>query len=119
METQRLHDFLDQSPWIKGLTPAQVDRVHQDTLVRRYQAGDTVCVRGTPSAYWVGVIEGMLKVENSSPGGKSATLTGVPAGAWIGEGAVIKGELRPYDLRRSAIRNFCISSLPSNGGLQL
>lgn len=111
MEIQRLHDFLDAAPWIQGLTPGQVDRVHQDTLVRHYEAGATVCVRGAPSAYWVGVIEGMLKVENSSPGGKSATLTGVPAGAWIGEGAVIKGELRPYDL--TALQDSLVALMPA------
>lgn len=111
MNHTRLHDFLDASPWMKGLTPAQADRVHRDTLARQFGVGDVVGMRGAPSAHWIGVIEGMLKVENSSPAGKSASLTGVPEGAWIGEGAVIKGELRPYDL--VALQDSLVALVPA------
>lgn len=41
-----------------------------------------------------------------SPSGKSVTFTGVPTGGWFGEGAVLKHEVRKYDvmaLRRSRI----------------
>lgn len=111
MTSDRLKAFLDASPWMEGLTPAQADRVHHEILVRRYDAGATVCMRGAPSAHWIGVIEGMLKVENSNHGGKSATLTGVPEGAWIGEGAVIKSELRPYDL--VALQDSLVALVPA------
>ncbi len=113
METtsDRLRAFLDTAPWMKDLTPEQALRVQHETLVRRYEAGATVAVRGAPSAHWIGVIEGMLKVENSNTGGKIATLTGVPEGAWIGEGAVIKGELRPYDL--VALQDSLVALVPA------
>ncbi len=110
MAHERLRQFLEAAPWMQGLSPEQAERVCRETSLREFPAGATVCARGTPSVHWLGVVEGMLKVENVSPGGKSATLTGVPAGSWIGEGAVLKGELRPYDL--VAIRDSAVALMP-------
>ncbi|TFZ01358.1 Crp/Fnr family transcriptional regulator [Ramlibacter rhizophilus] len=93
-----------------ALTPAQADRVHRDVLVREFASGATVCARGTPSVHWIGVVEGMLKVETVTPAGKCASFAGVPAGAWVGEGAVLKGEPRPYDV--VAIRDSVVALMP-------
>lgn len=108
--TDRLREFLDGAPWMSGLNPEQAERVHRETVARQFSAGGVVAARGAPSVHWLGVVEGMLKVENVSQEGKSATLTGVPAGSWIGEGAVIKGELRPYDL--VAIQDSTVAMMP-------
>ena len=110
LNPNRLRDFLDASPWMPGLTPEQRERVQRDTIVRVFDAGATVCARGAPSQYWIGVVEGMLKVETVTAGGKSASFIGVPAGAWVGEGSVIKGELRPYDV--VALRDSAVAFLP-------
>jgi CRP-like cAMP-binding protein len=93
-----LREFLGASSWTRGLTPAQLDRVRDEVTARAYPSGSTVCARGTPSNQWLGVIQGMLKVETVAVEGKAATFAGVPAGAWMGEGAVLKGEPRPYDV---------------------
>lgn len=106
----RLHAFLEASPWMQGLTPDQADRVHRDVTTRAFNAGATVCARGAPAIHWIGVMEGMLKVETVTAGGKSASFIGVPAGAWVGEGSVIKGELRPYDV--VAIRHSVVAFMP-------
>lgn len=106
----RLHAFIEAAPWMQGLTPDQADRVHRDIFSRRFSAGATVCARGAPAVHWIGVVEGMLKVETVTAGGKSASFIGVPTGAWVGEGSVIKGELRPYDV--VAIRDSEVALLP-------
>jgi CRP-like cAMP-binding protein len=107
---QALRDFLDGSSWVRGLTTAQMDRVRHDVTARAYPNGATVLAAGTPSNQWLGVVDGMLKVETMSVDGKSATFAGVPAGAWLGEGAVLKGELRPYNV--VAIRDSVVATMP-------
>ncbi len=108
--SDKLRRFLEASAWMQSLTPEQAERVHRDTLTRSYEAGATVVARGAPSAHWVGVVEGMLKVETVTAGGKNASFIGVPSGAWVGEGSVIKGELRPYDV--VALRDSTVAFLP-------
>ncbi|MEY2619794.1 MAG: hypothetical protein RL522_2796 [Pseudomonadota bacterium] len=110
VNSEPLRKFLEASPWMAGLTPAQAERVQRETIARTYETGATVCARGTPSAHWIGVVQGMLKVETITAGGKSASFIGVSAGAWVGEGAVIKGELRPYDI--VAIRESMVAFMP-------
>ena len=95
---------------MQELTPEQAERVRRETISRHFTAGATVCIRGAPSAHWIGVVEGMLKVETVTAGGKSASFIGVPAGAWVGEGSVIKGEPRPYDV--VAIRDSVVAFVP-------
>jgi CRP-like cAMP-binding protein len=45
-----------------------------------------------------------------SPNGRSATFTGLPAGAWFGEGTLLKDEPRRYDL--IALRDTRIAVMP-------
>jgi CRP-like cAMP-binding protein len=110
MTTAALELLLAQSSWMPCLTDAQAQHVRQQISLRSFAAGTTVCARATPSAHWLGVVEGMLKLENISEGGKSSTFASVPAGAWFGEGAVLKGEPRPYEV--VALRDSVIAFLP-------
>jgi len=109
-DLSRLAEFLQASTWSIGLTEAQMHRVSRDAFQRRFQAGATVCALGQPAVHWMGVVEGMLKVDKVAEDGRSTTFAGVPSGAWFGEGAVIKGELRPYAV--VAIRDSCVAFLP-------
>ena len=90
------NQFIESSAWRAGLTQEQLLRMQRDAFVRSYQAGATVCPRGSPAIHWLGVMEGMLKVDTVSEDGRSTTFAGVPSGAWFGEGSVLKGEPRPY-----------------------
>jgi CRP/FNR family cyclic AMP-dependent transcriptional regulator len=105
-----LLQFVDTSPWRAELTRAQLDRVILDTSMRNFDAGSTVCLRGSPSMHWLAVVEGMLKVDTVSADGRATTFAGVPAGAWFGEGAVLKGEPRPYGV--VAIRDSSVAFMP-------
>ncbi|WP_454719795.1 MULTISPECIES: Crp/Fnr family transcriptional regulator [Cupriavidus] len=101
-----LNDFVDRCVWAADLTPEQRDRVRHAMCVREYSQGDYVCHKGDVAEHWLGVLEGIVKITTVSPSGKSVTFTGVPTGGWFGEGAVLKREIRKYDvmaLRRSRI----------------
>lgn len=105
-----LHPFVLSSSWSAGLTDEQLEKVGRDMFLRTYAAGATVCARGAPSVHWLGVVEGMLKVDTVAADGRSTTFAGVSSGAWFGEGAVLKGEPRPYAV--VAIRESKVAFLP-------
>jgi CRP-like cAMP-binding protein len=105
-----LNQFIEASVWRAGLSDDQIERVRREAFARSYQAGATVCARGAPSLHWLGVVEGMLKVDTVSADGRSTTFAGVPSGAWFGEGAVLKGEPRPYAV--VAIQASTVAFLP-------
>ncbi|MDR6860388.1 CRP-like cAMP-binding protein [Variovorax guangxiensis] len=46
----------------------------------------------------MGVAEGLLKISAVYRTGKVVMFTAIPAGSWVGEGSVIKRELRRYDV---------------------
>ncbi|MDF3838833.1 Crp/Fnr family transcriptional regulator [Cupriavidus basilensis] len=101
-----LNDFVDRCVWAADLSPEQRDVVRRAMCVREYSQGDYVCHKGDMAEHWMGVLEGIVKITTVSPSGKSVTFTGVPTGGWFGEGAVLKREIRKYDvmaLRRSRI----------------
>jgi CRP-like cAMP-binding protein len=70
-----------------------------------------VCRKGEMVDAWIGVIDGLVKMNNLSPEGKSVTFTGVPAGGWFGEGTLLKQEQRKYDV--VALRDSRIARMPS------
>lgn len=93
-----LESFLESSSWFAGLTAEEQARVQADTYERPYPAGAMACHRGDPADHWLGVIEGMVKVDTASACGRAITFAGVPAGSWFGEGAVLKTEPRQYSV---------------------
>lgn len=96
--------------WSADLTSEQMARVRQDAFERTFQSGAVVCHRGAPSEHWLGVIEGMVKVDTVSRDGRSTTFAGVPAGAWFGEGAVLRSDPRPYSV--VAVRDSRVAFVP-------
>ena len=74
------------------------------------EPGDRVCRTGVPSTYWFGVIDGLLKMSNVSLQGQQITYTGLPPGAWFGEGTLLKREVYRYNIE--ALRNSTVAGLP-------
>ncbi|HSV52806.1 MAG TPA: Crp/Fnr family transcriptional regulator [Burkholderiaceae bacterium] len=105
-----LRDFLEASPWRACLASTQMERVHLETSMRSFDAGSTICLRGSPAMHWLAVVDGMLKVDTIATDGRATTFAGVPAGAWFGEGAALKGEPRPYAV--VAIRDSSVAFMP-------
>lgn len=105
-----LDGFLRESAWYAVLTDEEKTRVSGDAFERACSAGAVACHRGEPADHWLGVMEGMVKVDTASACGRAVTFAGVPAGSWFGEGAVLKSEMRQYDV--VAIKDCRIAYVP-------
>jgi CRP-like cAMP-binding protein len=90
--------LLEETQWVQGLPTAARERIFQDAYETYFSAGDVVAQRGEPADSWIGVAEGLLKISAVHRSGKVVMFTGIPEGSWVGEGTVIKRELRRYDI---------------------
>ena len=89
----------DETPfWLALLSPEEGDRAARGMTEKTYPAGTTICHRGDRLDSWTGVKSGLVKISAVSQSGKAITFAGVGAGGWFGEGTVLKGEPRQYDL---------------------
>jgi len=102
--------FLADSIWPQALEPQARERVQCETLERAVPAGGYVCRKGEPVEYWVGVIEGLVKISSVSPEGKAVTFTGVRAGGWFGEGSLLRPDPWRYDA--VALRDSRVAMVP-------
>jgi CRP/FNR family transcriptional regulator, cyclic AMP receptor protein len=93
-----LDAMLAGNQWARDLTAGQLQRVRAAIAVRDLEPGGHACRRGDPANAWLGVVDGLVKLGNVSPEGKSVTFAAVPAGSWFGEGSVLKREARKYDV---------------------
>ena len=109
-EPAGLHDTLKRAAWWPGLAAVQQERVLREVEERRYSGGTVVMRKGESVEAWTGVIEGLVKINVVALSGKTATFTGVPAGGWFGEGSLLKGEPRKYDV--VALRDTRIAWMP-------
>lgn len=103
---------LHQTIWAQCLTPLQMQHVETEIIEQQVSAGGFVCRKGEKTDAWIGVIDGLLKINNLSANGKSVTFTGVPIGGWFGEGSLLKDEPRKYDVM--ALRDSTIARMPGN-----
>lgn len=97
-------------PWLAVLEPAERARVQAALQVAETDVGELVCRIGRPATYWFGVVDGLLKMSNDSAQGAPMTFTGVPPGAWFGEGTLLKRETYRYNIE--ALRKSLIAGLP-------
>lgn len=97
-------------PWL-GLLSAE-DRSHalRDMMIATAAPGDLICRIGRPATFWFGVVDGLLKMSNDASQGPMITFTGVPPGAWFGEGTLLKRE--PYRYNIEALRATLVAGLP-------
>lgn len=106
-----LDALLACSPWAAALTPEQRQRVRVELRERVVPQGAYVSRKGDLADNWLGIAQGLVKVHCASPSGKRATLTGVPAGGWLGEGSLLKREALRYDV--VALRDSSIACMPA------
>lgn len=93
-----MRERLLDAPWARGLTGLQLARVDRETQVVHFAAGSVVCREGIAAVHWVGVLDGMVKVDTVTPDGRSTTFIGVSTGGWLGEGSLLKREIRRYEV---------------------
>lgn len=89
---------LDSHDWFAALDARHQALLRAVSVVRHYEASAVITRRGEPSAHWIGVHAGLIKLAVYNADGRGATFSGVPAGGWCGEGSVLKRELRRYDV---------------------
>ena len=97
-------------PWLAVLTAADRRDATAALIVSSAEPGDRVCRTGAPSTFWFGVVDGLLKMSNVSLEGNPITYTGIPPGAWFGEGTLLKREVYRYNIE--ALRKSTVAGLP-------
>ena len=98
-------------PWWTLLSPAEQRLAAGHLHVATAEPGERICRIGKPANYWFGVLDGLLKMSNDDARGAPAiTFTGVPPGAWFGEGTLLKREAYRYNIQ--ALRRSRVAGLP-------
>jgi CRP-like cAMP-binding protein len=95
---QALSDMLQASAWARELSKEELEHVNAGITVRTIPGGAFVCMKGEPVEYWMGIVDGLVKMASNWSTGKTTTFTGVPTGGWFGEGSMLKDEARRYDV---------------------
>jgi CRP-like cAMP-binding protein len=103
-------DELQRVPWWPLLDAAQRERLASDMQVADASPGEFICRIGRPATLWFGVVEGLLKMSNDSAHGAPITFTGLPSGAWFGEGTLLKREHYRYNIE--ALRGSIVAGVP-------
>ena len=103
-------DELQRVPWWPLLDAAQRARLAFDMQVADASPGEFICRIGRPATLWFGVVEGLLKMSNDSAHGAPITFTGLPSGAWFGEGTLLKREHYRYNIE--ALRASIVAGVP-------
>jgi CRP/FNR family transcriptional regulator, cyclic AMP receptor protein len=92
-------DYLRRiAAWARELSEREAEMACAGMSERSYRAGEFLFLRGDMFEFWAGVVTGLVRMSIVSRGGKAMTFTGVAAGAWFGEGSVLKKEARRYDM---------------------
>jgi CRP-like cAMP-binding protein len=84
--------------WSRDLSGRELEAACSGITERSYRNGESIFVRGDQFDYWTGVVSGLVRMGTVSRSGKAMTFTGLSAGAWFGEGTVLKKEPRRYDM---------------------
>ena len=92
-------DYLKRiAAWSRDLNECEIEVARAGIIEKSFKANEYVCMHGDQFEYWIGVVTGLVRVGNVSRDGKVFSFTGVTAGAWFGEGTVLKNEARRYDV---------------------
>ena len=84
--------------WSRELNAREIEVARAGIVERSYAAGESIVVRGDHFDYWTGVVSGLARMGVVSREGKTTSFAGLTAGAWFGEGSVLKNEARRYDV---------------------
>jgi len=105
-----LSAFVRSSIWAPTLGESGLAKVESEVFERIVPEGGMVCRKGAPVEYWVGIVEGLVKISNVSAEGKPVTFTGVRAGGWFGEGSVLRA--LPWGYDAVALRDCRVAFMP-------
>lgn len=84
--------------WLQTLSQPVRDRVIAEAYESFHPKGVCVARVGEQCHSWIYVAEGLLKVSAMDRSGRAVMYAGVSRSGWVGEGSVIKREVRRYDI---------------------
>jgi CRP/FNR family cyclic AMP-dependent transcriptional regulator len=84
--------------WSQELDVRESEVARTGIVERSYGAEECIFMRGDRFDYWTGVVSGLARMGTVSRGGKEASFASLTAGAWFGEGSVLKNEARRHDV---------------------
>ena len=84
--------------WSRELSERELEVARSGIVERSYGANECIFMRGDRFEYWTGIVTGLARMGIVSRGGKATSFAGLTAGAWFGEGSVLKSEPRRYDM---------------------
>ena len=84
--------------WSRELSEREIEVARAGIVEKSFRADEFIFMRGDRFDYWTGVVTGLARMGIVSRGGKATTFTGLTAGAWFGEGTILKNESRRYDV---------------------
>jgi CRP/FNR family transcriptional regulator, cyclic AMP receptor protein len=92
-------DYLRRiAAWSRELNEQEIELARAGVVEKTFKANEFICMRGDHFDYWIGVVTGLVRIGSVSRNGKAVSYTGLTAGAWFGEGTVLKNEARRYDV---------------------
>jgi CRP-like cAMP-binding protein len=92
-------DYLRRiAAWSRELNEREIELARAGVVEKTFKANEFICMRGDHFDYWIGVVSGLVRIGSVSRDGKAVSYTGLTAGAWFGEGTVLKNEARRYDV---------------------
>ena len=94
-------------PWFGMLDCMSQRRVRRGLIVGTLRVGEPVITAGHLATHWHGVLDGLLRIS-----GDVSTISGLPPGAWFGEGPLLKRE--PYRFDVTALRASRVASMPGD-----
>src|SRR5947209_8661696 len=84
--------------WARELKQPELEVASAGIIEKSYRADEFIFMRGDRFDYWTGVVTGLARMGIMSRGGKATSFAGLTAGAWFGEGTMLKNEARRYDV---------------------
>lgn len=108
--SRALQQILEETQWLQELPFQLRDRISSESYEAFYKKDELVARRGEASTSWIGVADGLLKISAVYRTGRIVMFSGIPAGSWVGEGSVLKREVRRYDI--IALRDSRVIHLP-------
>lgn len=106
--TQR---FLLAYPWFSALPADQQVAVETQVFTLTAERGAVVLPAQERTQGWYGVLRGLVRISGRATAGRRSDFLGVGEGEWFGEGAVLKNELRRYQV--VALRDTELLCLPT------
>lgn len=103
--------FLQTQAWFSALPADQQNAIEAQVVTLTAERGAVVLQANERTQGWYGVLHGLVKISGRATEGRRSDFLGVGQGEWFGEGAVLKDELRRYQV--VALRDTELLCLPS------